>query len=1095
MKKLIFILLLFIGFAAEAQYNFPSLDSLRRYNNRFITNSAINAFTDYRLNTLLNGMIAWIDSAGGGASGVDSIWALNDSTIRYRKGLSLLNVTIKGGRDVDTIYRKLGQDSLFFKINGVERAVKDSTGGPAFVLYNALGGTGDTLVNADKEVKWLNVGYGIDRAATGTTVTHSADTSELATQFDLTQIAPTLTATQVAYGSGTNTITSESAFNYNAITDILSVPQVKYDTSWYIPKINRISGTSYKAFGDSYTEGAAATSIPDSAYVGYISRYVNLPLTNYGLSGRGAQTSIARHNANVTPLSNTFTSIFAGLNDVRRSGNNSKTYRKIVNSYKAAFANQYTKSITPTGGSGVTRYGTWGGVPWDATGDGGKSSSAAFTTTANDSLVYNFFDSTLIVGMIALQGAAYTATMYIDDVLVYTFDASNQTDNISDGGFDGSRTPYVLFFTGLSNGSHKFKLINASGGLMTTDYLGHFLPQASAATMLMYHTAKLPTAGYAEGSPTLNNASDAIIDSVNTKLDSMYATLPPGYPCFMIPVNDFTNTTTHMDADNIHRNNLGHKFMADGGIAQLGSASIPEAGKVWYAAGFLWLSDGTTFNKIPVGDVIYERGQFSGDTLKLGTTNNQPVSILSNNTTLATFSNASTNKLEMTGAIRVGDAGLALGEIQMRNTISSVAGTIAGMGRIGAMAGIFLNKDQFGGDPDNNVWRHNISGSSYNLQAMTDDLSAGVSFLSLIRNGFAVDSMQAHTRITYTGNFHASYSQFSLVDKKYVDSVVAALGGGGITSINSEIGPAFTIAASNGITGATTTNAFTTTLGGSLTGNTSIGSISDNFGLTVNRVGTSGATTLTAVSSTGNALNATTTSGTALIARSNSGLPGFFGSDNSATNSSVELFRFDVSTTGTAAANFGGHASFTTETSDGTQQESGRIGTIWTTATTGSRTSSMQFFTTNSASSAVRFTIKGSGQIQGSNYGSGTFTGTPTNVIASDASGNFIEATPTQISALPILQAIAADPTSFSATANSFTSLPVLSSNEVITLPSAASNAGRQIVFWNKNTSGNTWTFSAAITYPDGTTSTAFLNGTTKIIASDGSVWVQISSN
>lgn len=1023
-----------------------------------------------------------LSNVGGGATRFIKTTRVGDT-------LFIAGDTILNARKVDTLYKD--GDSIRFTINGSPYSI---LGGTSFVLYNALGGTGDTLVNSDKEVKWLNVGYGIDRAATGTTVTHSADTTELATQFDLTQITISRPDQEVVYGTGTG-VTSESAMKYNATTDILTVPQVKYDTSWYIPKINRISGTSYKAFGDSYTEGATATSIPDSAYVGYISRYVNLPLTNYGLSGRGAQTSIARHNANVAPLSNTFTSIFAGLNDVRRSGNNSKTYRKIVNSYKAAFANQYTKSVTPTGGSGVTRYGTWGGVPWDATGDGGKSSSAAFTTTANDSLVYNFYDSTLIVGMIALQGAAYTATMYIDDVLVYTFDASNQTDNISDGGFDGSRTPYVLFFTGLSNGTHKFKLINASGGLMTTDYLGHFLPQASAATMLMYHTAKLPTAGYAEGSPTLNNASDPIIDSVNTKLDSMYATLPPGYPCFMIPVNDFTNTTTHMDADNIHRNNLGHKFMADGAIAQLGSASIPEAGKVWYAAGFLWLSDGTTFNKIPVGDVIYERGQFSGDTLKLGTTNNKPVAILSNNTTIATFQDDFYG-LDMTKRVRTGDADVSNGEIQLRSNVTPTSGVIAAIGKTpGGQPGIFLNKDQFGGDPDGNVWEQRISNNTYTFQSKTDDGSLGNSFLTFVRNAAVADSIRAHTRITYTGNFHASYSQFSLVDKKYVDSVVAALGGGGITSINSETGPAFTIAASNGITGTTTTNTFTATLGGSLTGNTSIGSISDNFGLTVNRIGTSGATTLTAVSSTGNALNATTTSGTALIARSNSGLPGFFGSDNSATNSSVELFRFDVSTTGTAAANFGGHATFTTETSDGSQQETGRIGTILTNATTGSRTSSMQFFTTNSASSAVRFTIKGSGQLQGNNYGSGTFTGTPTNVIASDASGNFIEATPTQISALPILQAIAADPTSFSATANSFTSLPVLSSNEVITLPSAASNAGRQIVFWNKNTSGNTWTFSAAITYPDGTTSTAFLNGTTKIIASDGSVWVQISSN
>lgn len=98
MRKLIVAILILFSVQASAQYNFPSLDSLRRYINRFITNSAINAFTDYRLNTALNGMLRFIDSAGGGSTaGIDSVWALNDSTLRVRKGLALYSVVIKGG--------------------------------------------------------------------------------------------------------------------------------------------------------------------------------------------------------------------------------------------------------------------------------------------------------------------------------------------------------------------------------------------------------------------------------------------------------------------------------------------------------------------------------------------------------------------------------------------------------------------------------------------------------------------------------------------------------------------------------------------------------------------------------------------------------------------------------------------------------------------------------------------------------------------------------------------------------------------------------------------------------------------------------------
>jgi hypothetical protein len=65
MKK-IFILLSFVlaGFVSEAQtLGFPSIDSLSRYNNRYINNSPVEAFANLRLNTLLHGIIWWIDTA------------------------------------------------------------------------------------------------------------------------------------------------------------------------------------------------------------------------------------------------------------------------------------------------------------------------------------------------------------------------------------------------------------------------------------------------------------------------------------------------------------------------------------------------------------------------------------------------------------------------------------------------------------------------------------------------------------------------------------------------------------------------------------------------------------------------------------------------------------------------------------------------------------------------------------------------------------------------------------------------------------------------------------------------------------------------
>lgn len=130
MKYIIIILLaIFVWGSASAQ--FTGTDSLRNYNNRYITTNPATAFTNNRLNTLLRGIIDFIDTAragGGGAIqlGIDTIFAVNDSTIRYRKNGVFRQFTLKGvyesRRKVDTIY-KSNDTTLTFTVNGTPRTV------------------------------------------------------------------------------------------------------------------------------------------------------------------------------------------------------------------------------------------------------------------------------------------------------------------------------------------------------------------------------------------------------------------------------------------------------------------------------------------------------------------------------------------------------------------------------------------------------------------------------------------------------------------------------------------------------------------------------------------------------------------------------------------------------------------------------------------------------------------------------------------------------------------------------------------------------------------------------------------------------------
>src|SRR6478752_695558 len=105
MKKLILSVLLIIPFISNAQ--FPGTDSLRNFNNRFITNEAMQAFTNLRLHNLLSGIIDFIDSSRGGSSvslGVDTMYVTADSVFHYRKNGVFRQFVIRGQQGAGKIY-------------------------------------------------------------------------------------------------------------------------------------------------------------------------------------------------------------------------------------------------------------------------------------------------------------------------------------------------------------------------------------------------------------------------------------------------------------------------------------------------------------------------------------------------------------------------------------------------------------------------------------------------------------------------------------------------------------------------------------------------------------------------------------------------------------------------------------------------------------------------------------------------------------------------------------------------------------------------------------------------------------------------------
>lgn len=103
-------------------------------------------------------------------------------------------------------------------------------------------------------------------------------------------------------------------------------------------------------------------------------------------------------------------------------------------------------------------------------------------------------------------------------------------------------------------------------------------------------------------------------------------------------------------------------------------------------------------------------------------------------------------------------------------------------------------------------------------------------------------------------------------------------------------------------------------------------------------------------------------SGTGLVGESTSGealnayiLP-------SSTNNLVSVVRLQRFTQGTASNGIGGSFDFYVQSSAGSAQRSNRIGSSWTNATTGSRTSILEFFGVNSTVEARKAALTGAGQ-------------------------------------------------------------------------------------------------------------------------------------
>jgi hypothetical protein len=104
MRYLVAFLLIFISLSVNAQNRFPSIDSAKNYVLRYVKNSAVETFTNWRAQNVAYGTLELLDSLASDLA-IDSIWK-NGDTLKYAKG-NTIYVVGQVGSDTTSLSNRI----------------------------------------------------------------------------------------------------------------------------------------------------------------------------------------------------------------------------------------------------------------------------------------------------------------------------------------------------------------------------------------------------------------------------------------------------------------------------------------------------------------------------------------------------------------------------------------------------------------------------------------------------------------------------------------------------------------------------------------------------------------------------------------------------------------------------------------------------------------------------------------------------------------------------------------------------------------------------------------------------------------------------
>ncbi|MBC7509676.1 MAG: SGNH/GDSL hydrolase family protein [Ferruginibacter sp.] len=421
---------------------------------------------------------------------------------------------------------------------------------------------------------------------------------------------------RVGAGGGGGSQSFQQTTDIDSVTSHrITVPQVLFTpVGFYQSKNNYID--SLVSFGNSITVGVGSTG-DSTSFAKKLAQAYNLPFKNLGENSSGSWLAAKYNNQYVQPNHNNIITVMSGLNDLRKGGASTKTLAKILNSYASILNNSFLKTFAAGGSSSILKYGTWSS--YDAKTVGGKNTIAITSTITNDSLVYSFIDSSVTIALIGTDGVNFdyaNFSVYIDNVLKGNYLSNNRTDGIADYTNNNRLGSFSLIYKGLAAGAHKIKIINSNGKPLVVDYIGHWVDKKFAKPILIFDDPKMTAAGYAITG--FNFASDVVIDSLNSKTDSLIANYSD-YPIYKVRTNNFYTPVVKFtnNADDVHPNDLGYTQIKNAGLAAFTyTFTLPAEGtqrydivskKLSWFNGTRWESTATS-STTDSSDIVHKSG-------------------------------------------------------------------------------------------------------------------------------------------------------------------------------------------------------------------------------------------------------------------------------------------------------------------------------------------------------------------------------------------------------------------------------------------------------------------------------------------------------